>query len=104
MCLLFETGLRYKDKNPQPLSPPEKGCRARRAPSPRANPLSYSNPAAGPGSSLRPKGRILKKPDAPRRHAERAHAEADYDEENAPYKHPNFEAGHRTGPGDTTDS
>ena len=43
-------------------------------------------------------------PNAPRRRAERAHAEADYDEETARDNYFNPPAGHRSGPGGPTDA
>ena len=42
---------------------------------------------------------LVEVPNAPRHRAERAHAEADYDEETARDNYFNPPAGHRTGPG-----
>ena len=42
---------------------------------------------------------LIEVPNAPRHRAERAHAEADYDEETAFENSFSPEAGHRTGPG-----
>ena len=47
---------------------------------------------------------LVEVPNAPHHCAERAHAEAEYDKETAFDSHLNPEAGHCTGPGDTTDA
>ena len=47
---------------------------------------------------------IVEIPNAPRHRAERAHAEADYDEETARDNYFNHPAGHRSGPGGPTDA
>ena len=47
---------------------------------------------------------LVEVPNAPRHRAERAHAEADYDEETARDNYFNPPAGHRSGPGGPTDA
>ena len=47
---------------------------------------------------------LVEVPNAPRHCAERAHAEADYDEETARDNYFNPPAGHRSGPGGPTDA
>ena len=47
---------------------------------------------------------LIEVPNAPRHRAERAHADADYDEETAFDNYLNPEAGHRAGPGGPTNA